>query len=573
MEIDVVCEDGESPVWNAAESKWECGASSGGVSSISAEGEAELTGDVTLSEGAGISLTQAGNDIEISSTPVTLNVDTPTQNALNLSGQEIRVNPATSTEYGVVRLSDVVPTVVANFAALPDPTTVSGKYYWAEASQGTKFIGALWGGTYYPAGLYYSNGTAFQYMDTPAQATQPQVDAGIVTNQWVAPSTLAASSQWATKNDAIQFKDEGSNLGAAGTVDTIDFTGQGVTASRVGDVLTVNVAGSSSSVISPAQITADQDNYNPTGFSTATMVRLNFDTGGRAITGFAAGTDGQRITLSNISSNFGYYPGGHPDSSSGNRFLHGKDFIHYPYTNIDMIYDGTSGGWRIMGEDNIVGKTGLFYTWSAGSITSGDDSQINFFAAGGTHGVSASTTARPAAASLTTLTSSTAYTGANFSRSVNTYSSFGLAHQYTEGYLSIPTLSDGTETYSCAIQITNAPVSTSGGLSPNNTVGVRYSHSINSGKWELYSKDNAGSESVADLGITVSENTAYKIRIEFDKGRTEARAYINDIYVGRVTGTMPSAVINGARILVVKSAGTTARTLLIHNIRAGAIYT
>lgn len=42
---------------------------------------------------------------------------------------------------------------------------------------------------------------------------------------------------------SIQFQDEGSNLGSAGTADTVDFTGAGVTASRVGNVVTVDVAG------------------------------------------------------------------------------------------------------------------------------------------------------------------------------------------------------------------------------------------------------------------------------------------------------------------------------------------
>jgi hypothetical protein len=44
------------------------GGSGAGVSSISKAGETELTGDVTLSEGTNITLTQVGNDIEISST-------------------------------------------------------------------------------------------------------------------------------------------------------------------------------------------------------------------------------------------------------------------------------------------------------------------------------------------------------------------------------------------------------------------------------------------------------------------------------------------------------------------------
>lgn len=51
-------------------------------------------------------------------------------------------------------------------------------------------------------------------------------------------ATLGGSSQ-----DAIQFEDEGVALGAAGTVDTVDFVGAGVTATRVGDAVTVTITG------------------------------------------------------------------------------------------------------------------------------------------------------------------------------------------------------------------------------------------------------------------------------------------------------------------------------------------
>lgn len=41
----------------------------------------------------------------------------------------------------------------------------------------------------------------------------------------------------------LQFDDEGSNLGASGTVDEVDFTGAGVTASRTGNKVTVTIPG------------------------------------------------------------------------------------------------------------------------------------------------------------------------------------------------------------------------------------------------------------------------------------------------------------------------------------------
>ena len=49
----------------------------------------------------------------------------------------------------------------------------------------------------------------------------------------------------------IQYKDEGTNLGTSGTVDEVDFTGAGVSASRAGNKITVNVTGGMASGHSP----------------------------------------------------------------------------------------------------------------------------------------------------------------------------------------------------------------------------------------------------------------------------------------------------------------------------------
>lgn len=184
--------------------------------------------------------------------PVTLNADVPTQDSANLVGQELQLNPATDTTYGVMspadkaKLDDLTGlertiTVVANFSALPAPAAVPNEFYFAEASQGTSWLPGSLGGTYYPAGLYYSTGAAWVTDISPWQATQADVDAGIITDQFVSPATLAAAAQWDTKNDAIQFEDEGVALGTPGTVTSIDFVGTGVVATRVLDEVTVTV--------------------------------------------------------------------------------------------------------------------------------------------------------------------------------------------------------------------------------------------------------------------------------------------------------------------------------------------
>ena len=87
-------------------------------------------------------------------------------------------------------------TVVANYSALPDPTTVSGQFYWCESSQGTAWLPGSLGGTYYNSGMYYSNGVSWNFMNVPYQATQSEVNAGTNTDKFVTPSTLKNSTQF-----------------------------------------------------------------------------------------------------------------------------------------------------------------------------------------------------------------------------------------------------------------------------------------------------------------------------------------------------------------------------------------
>lgn len=61
----------------------------------------------------------------------------------------------------------------------------------------------------------------------------------------LADSRITSASNWNSKQAGIQFKDEGVNLGAANTVTEINFTGNGISASRVGNIITVDVGATS----------------------------------------------------------------------------------------------------------------------------------------------------------------------------------------------------------------------------------------------------------------------------------------------------------------------------------------
>lgn len=89
-------------------------------------------------------------------------------------------------------------TTVDNYAALLaiGAPNVPNMFYWCSSSQGTSWLPGPLGGTYYNSGLYYSNGTTWEYMNSPYQATQAEVNAGIVGDKFVTPSTLYNSTQW-----------------------------------------------------------------------------------------------------------------------------------------------------------------------------------------------------------------------------------------------------------------------------------------------------------------------------------------------------------------------------------------
>jgi hypothetical protein len=329
--------------------------------------------------------------------------------------------------------------------------------------------------------------------------------------------------------------------------------------------------------ISPAQLTSDQDNYEPTGWQTATVVRLSSDSGMRAITSLAAPTvvsTSVAVTklLINIGSYTIYFPAQHPDGTSTNRIDGGSDYKLYPGKSCEILYDPTSTRWRILTEESSEGKTGVFYSWSAGSVTAGDYGELGIAAiSSGTIAATSATSTLPAAATLSTATNAAWGYNIWFAKTVGEFSAYATAHIYVEAIITLPVLSDGTDTYTTEIQIHPNPDGSSV-LEINNMFGVRYSHGINSGEWELFTQGTAGAESVADLNVAVAANTIYKIRLELDKSKTEVRAYINGVFAGRVTGNIPDNSACGARIVHLKSVGTTARTLNVHSFSAGAIY-
>src|SRR4051812_10178879 len=106
-------------------------------------------------------------------------------------------------------------------------------------------------------------------------------------------------------------------------------------------------------VVSPPQITANQNDYNPTGAATASVLQLSSDAS-RNITGLAGGAEGRIVSLINI--------GGQPivladestSSSAADRFTLGASLTVAAKQAALLRYDGTAARWRL-----IAGASGL----------------------------------------------------------------------------------------------------------------------------------------------------------------------------------------------------------------------
>lgn len=98
--------------------------------------------------------------------------------------------------------------------------------------------------------------------------------------------------------------------------------------------------------ISPAQITADQNDYAPTGFATASVLRLATDAN-RTITGIAGGSDGRIILIYNVGTFPFILTSENASSLALNRIsLVRTNLLISPNQCCILQYDSTSSRWR-----------------------------------------------------------------------------------------------------------------------------------------------------------------------------------------------------------------------------------
>lgn len=139
----------------------------------------------------------------------------------------------------------------------------------------------------------------------------------------------------------------------SGGIQTSAFTGD-ATKSAGGTATTVVSAAGSFALLGnivPSQITADQNDYNPTGLSTASTLRLSTDAS-RNITGLADGANGRLIAIHNIGSFDIVLKDSSGLSIAANRFDLSGDITLAAGDACLLQYDSVSLRWRCLGKSS-----------------------------------------------------------------------------------------------------------------------------------------------------------------------------------------------------------------------------
>jgi len=167
----------------------------------------------------------------------------------------------------------------------------------------------------------------------------------------------------------------GATSSATGYAGYFNNTAGGYSLFATGGRNVLNGTLETSADISPAQITADQNDYNPAGLSTASVLRLNSDAS-RNVTSLAGGADGRIFTVMNVGSNPIVLK--NDDGATGtaaNRFALTGDLTLAAKETATLMYDSTASRWRQIAKGSATGAGG-------GGTPAGADKQVQFNNAG-----------------------------------------------------------------------------------------------------------------------------------------------------------------------------------------------
>lgn len=167
---------------------------------------------------------------------------------------------------------------------------------------------------------------------------------------------------------------------------------------------------------------------------------------------------------------------------------------------------------------------------------------------------------------LITLSTGTTTTGYYFLRrgGATGYLFSGGVFTFTQR-VKIPTLSDGTETFTVYSGFSD------GAGDGTDGIFFRYTHGTVSGNWQgVCRNNNSESGSTLNTAVPVVAATWYKLTFVVNAAGTSVEFFIDGVSVGTITTNIPVTTgrETGMQFGIIKSAGTTARTMSSGYVRA-----
>lgn len=217
-----------------------------------------------------------------------------------------------------------------------------------------------------------------------------------------------------------------------------------------------------------------------------------------------------------------------------------------------------------------VGRAFWAYESDFFSLSSSEIIRVESTGSGSTVSYITSEAGRPGIQRHSTGTTTTGRSAVS-SHYAETWGTFGV--YLGDGIVTVETavrvadLSDGTDTYSLALGMSNCTFNAS--CTPTDAIWLTYTDSVNSGKWRGVCTEDSASTNVDDTGTAVAAATWYRLGIVVNAAASSAEFFVNGSSIGSCGSNVPDTgdPLN-TMFRILKSAGTTARTMDLDYVRA-----
>lgn len=318
----------------------------------------------------------------------------------------------------------------------------------------------------------------------------------------------------------------------------------------------------------PPQITATQNDYSPTGYSTTISQTIQVDGDGsfRTITGLAAATrDGVTKTVVNDGVNCYILAKAHTGSSAANRFSFSRDVVMFPGMSATMRYDSVGAVWTFISSTIVSYSNNLSIDLERNTRFTTSNQSFVFSTNGGSlSGNSASSTIPVRQIQMLTSTAATAFPTVGS----NTNAFYHAANRnYIRVVGKIRTSTDlATNAESYEIKL--------GFESDQDTVleegaYIWYNHNENSGDWQIKSNDGS-TTSATTTSEDVNASTNYLLELVYYP-YGELVAWINGVRYTKATH-LPDALTCSMFVQIDKDNGTTSRDISLLDFQGDYIY-